>query len=143
MKKLWIVLGLSGTLLSACSGGGAKSVQDTTPALNQTGNDNQNPTDTMGANAGAKPSATVYQKGKDLMATADCMTCHKEQDKLVGPSFASIAAKYPADDKNTDYLAGKIIAGGSGVWGDVAMTPHPAISKGDAKEMVKYILSVK
>ena len=40
-------------------------------------------------------------------------------------------------------LASKIIAGGSGSWGEIPMAPHPAISIDDAKEMVKYILSLK
>lgn len=136
-------MGVCASIMSACSSNGSKSVQDSTPVLNQTGNDNQNPTDTMGANAGNAPSTGVNQKGKGLMAGMDCAACHKEHDKLVGPSFADIAAKYPANDKNIDYLASKIITGGKGVWGDVAMTPHPAVSKDDAREIAKYILSVK
>jgi cytochrome c len=143
MKKLLLLTVICGMIISACSSNSSnKNVQDTTPALNQTGNDNQSPTDTMGANAGSTPSS-VNEKGKDLIARLDCSTCHKEHDKLVGPAYASIAAKYPVNDKNIDYLASKIIAGGSGAWGDVAMTPHPAVAKTDAKEIVKYILSIK
>jgi len=40
-------------------------------------------------------------------------------------------------------LANKVIKGGSGKWGDVPMTPHPQLSMDDAKEMVKYVLSLK
>ena len=40
-----------------------------------------------------------------------------------------------------DKLADKIVNGGSGVWGDVMMSPHPGMDKENAKKMVKYILS--
>lgn len=33
--------------------------------------------------------------------------------------------------------------GGSGSWGEIPMAPHPANTKDDAKEMVKYILALK
>jgi cytochrome c len=41
-----------------------------------------------------------------------------------------------------DQLADKVIAGGMGVWGEHAMSAHPAISKADAKQMVSYIMSL-
>ena len=40
-------------------------------------------------------------------------------------------------------LAGKIINGGQGNWGEVPMSAHPQISQADAEEMVKYILTIK
>ncbi len=39
-------------------------------------------------------------------------------------------------------LANKIISGGSGIWGAQAMTPHPELAESDAREMVRYILSL-
>ncbi|MDB5120152.1 MAG: cytochrome [Sphingobacteriales bacterium] len=81
------------------------------------------------------------EKGKALIAKSDCLGCHKLDEKLVGPAYKAVAEKYTSAD--IDKLAGKIIAGGAGNWGEVPMSPHPAISKDDAKEMVKYILSLK
>jgi len=40
-------------------------------------------------------------------------------------------------------LANKVIKGGSGNWGSVPMSPHPDLSMVDAREMIKYILSLK
>ena len=40
-------------------------------------------------------------------------------------------------------LAGKIINGGKGVWGEIPMTAHPQINQQDAEEMVKYIFTLK
>jgi cytochrome c len=81
--------------------------------------------------------------GKALIAKSDCMACHKENKKLVGPSFIDIAKKYKADEKNIEYLSSKILQGGKGVWGQIAMNAHPNLSKKDADEIVTYILSFK
>ena len=40
-------------------------------------------------------------------------------------------------------LAEKVIKGGSGNWGTVPMTPHPALAEADAEQMVKYVLLLR
>lgn len=84
---------------------------------------------------------TPEEEGKTLVEGADCLTCHKIDAKLIGPSYQEIAAKYTEAD--LDLLADKIVNGGSGVWGDVPMSAHPGLDKENAKKMVKYILSQK
>lgn len=85
-----------------------------------------------------------YQKGLGLIANSDCLTCHKVDEQLTGPSYRDVANKYAnMSDTIITHLAGKIIKGGSGVWGEIAMTPHPTISQDDAEAMVKYILLLK
>lgn len=79
--------------------------------------------------------------GQTLIETSDCMACHHISEKMIGPSYKEIAAKY--SEKDIETLASKIIEGGSGVWGNVPMQPHPQFSKEDAKKMVEYILSQK
>ncbi len=79
--------------------------------------------------------------GDQIIETLDCSGCHAVNEKMVGPSYQEIAAKY--SDKDIELLASKIIEGGSGVWGSVPMSAHPQVSKEDAKKMVKYILSQK
>lgn len=80
-------------------------------------------------------------EGLALIKGADCLSCHKEDAKLVGPSYQEVAAKYT--DADIDMLADKIIAGGKGNWGEVPMTPHAGMSKENAKKMVEYILTLK
>lgn len=80
--------------------------------------------------------------GKLLIGQSDCRTCHRDDFKLVGPSFKEIAIKYAAQKTAVNYLSEKIIKGGSGVWGEVKMQPHLNISKADARKMSKYILSL-
>ncbi len=80
-------------------------------------------------------------KGKTLMEGSDCMACHAVDEKISGPAFVDIANKYSQKDKN--YLVTKVIAGGSGVWGEAPMAAHPTLKKEDVEEMVNYILSLK
>lgn len=80
--------------------------------------------------------------GKALIAKSDCLACHKTEDKLVGPAYTAVAAKYPHDQNSVNTLTAKVISGGSGVWGPVPMAPHPTISKDDANKMIKYILTL-
>ena len=85
--------------------------------------------------------APEFQKGADLIANSDCLSCHKVDEKVVGPSYKDVAAKYTIAD--IDMLAATIIKGGQGHWGEIPMTPHADLKMEDAKEMVKYILSLK
>ena len=85
---------------------------------------------------------TAIMEGKNLVATLDCKACHKENEKSVGPSFAMISDKYKNDLKNKTYLSNKIIKGGSGVWGEVAMAAHPSLKQEELDLIVDYILSV-
>lgn len=83
----------------------------------------------------------VYAKGLGLVAQSDCLTCHKIDDKLIGPSYKEIALKYKdAPNDVVSALAEKIVKGGVGNWGNVPMTPHPSISQEDAETMIRYIL---
>ena len=83
------------------------------------------------------------KKGEILVSKSDCFACHKIQDKLVGPAYKDVANKYAKTKANIDYLVDKIKKGGSGVWGAIPMSPHPALSDEDAKAMVQYILTLK
>jgi len=91
----------------------------------------------------AAPATVGSATGEKLISTSDCLTCHQVNAKIVGPSYVDVANKYPATEDNIAMLAGKIIQGGAGNWGEIPMAPHPAITTEDATEMVKYILSLK
>lgn len=93
--------------------------------------------------AGPEDPIASIAEGKALIEGTDCMTCHKTDEKLIGPSYLEIAAKYDNSPENLELLAGKIIDGGSGVWGSVPMSAHPGMSRDNAKKMVEYILSLR
>lgn len=98
--------------------------------------------------APAAPSISddpVYQEGLALVAKPEnlCLTCHKVDEKLTGPAYRDVANKYENTPENVKMLAEKVVKGGSGVWGDVAMPPNPAVNPADAEKMVKYILMLR
>lgn len=127
------ILALSAMMIVAASCG------NNSQSTSATSSDSANKT----TSAPAAPANPDAQKGLALVAKSDCFTCHKINEKVVGPAYADVAAKYPATEANIDTLANKVIRGGSGNWGNVAMTPHPQLSLDDAKLMVKYVLSLK
>ncbi|MBW3544734.1 MAG: ThuA domain-containing protein [Bacteroidetes bacterium] len=86
-------------------------------------------------------ASVAFVQGKRLMEGSDCKACHALDKKSIGPSYQQVAQKYKGDPKAVDYLAGKIIEGGSGVWGEAVMSAHPQLPVADAQEIVRYILS--
>lgn len=93
------------------------------------------------AGAAQAKEAPVHP-GAELIANSDCAACHNPQVKTVGPAYRAIARRYGADPRAKETLAQKIIDGGAGNWGQVAMTPHPDLSLADAATMAEYILSL-
>lgn len=83
-----------------------------------------------------------FATGKRLMELSDCMACHSIDKKSIGPSYRDVAKKYQRERDVVSMLADKIINGGGGVWGEQAMSAHPQIKKDDAKEIVRYIMSL-
>jgi len=131
MKKIIAIFGICSLIFACTSGEKSEGSEDTS---------------TVAAPAETAPAATAAvgsAKGEQLIGASDCLTCHKVDAKIVGPSYTDVANKYAATDENIEMLANKVINGGSGAWGEIPMAPHPAISIDDAKEMVKYILALK
>ena len=84
----------------------------------------------------------VIAQGESLMNASDCKTCHHQTNKIIGPAHMDVAKKYEFTQANVMLIASKIIAGGSGVWGEIPMSPHPDISQIDAEKMARYVLSL-
>lgn len=145
MKKSFLLVGICSIIVACSSNDSSKNVQDTTPTESQTSNENRSLTDTLGATSTESTDAANAgsEKGAALISKLDCLGCHKDHEKLVGPAYADVAKKYENNEKNIEYLAGKIISGGAGVWGEVPMTPHPTLSKEDATDLAKYVLSIR
>ncbi len=129
MKK-FIVFASVILFVTACGNNSADTTKDTTttPETPATVDITQNPD---------------YKAGLTLVAKYDCLTCHKVSEKLTGPAYVDVANKYPDNEANVKMLAEKVIKGGSGVWGQVAMIPHPQVPEADAEQMVKYILLLR
>ena len=76
---------------------------------------------------------------KGLLSKNSCTACHGMTNKIVGPGFNEIAAKYKGRADAEVYLTGKIRSGGSGVFGSVPMPPQPQLSESDAQAMARWI----
>ena len=78
------------------------------------------------------------------LATAkNCMSCHTTERKLVGPSYKEVAAKYSGQKDAVDKVAAKIIKGGSGVYGAVAMPANTQVNEAEAKKLAAWVLGLK
>ena len=93
-------------------------------------------------NETAKSIPSSFAEGQRLIALSDCKSCHAPNKKIIGPAYASVSQKYKNSSTALSRLTEKVINGGNGVWGNVAMAAHPQLSKKDAGEMIKYILSL-
>jgi cytochrome c len=83
-----------------------------------------------------------FAPGLYLINSSDCKSCHSIDKTSVGPSYVDVANKYKTDAEAKTRLAAKVIQGGSGVWGEHAMSAHPSITKEESEVMVGYILSL-
>ena len=89
--------------------------------------------------AGTQASPNV---GRQLIEAGDCLACHKIDGKSIGPAYTAVATKYQSDTAAPARLSRKIRTGGTGVWGNVVMPPHPQLSETDAQHIVAYVLSL-
>lgn len=90
-----------------------------------------------------KPKPMPFERGKKLVEESDCKACHAVNRKINGPAYQDIASRYHGDKSALTNLVGKVIKGGSGIWGQTAMSAHPQLSSGDVTEMVRWILALK
>lgn len=79
----------------------------------------------------------------DLAKAKNCMACHAVQNKVVGPAYKDVAAKYAGQKDAENKLVQKVIKGGGGVWGPVPMPANPQVSEAEARQLVKWVLTQK
>lgn len=87
--------------------------------------------------------AASAQAQEALAKSKGCLVCHTVDKKVVGPAYKEIATKYAGQADAAAKLEKKIISGGSGSFGAVAMPPNPQVKPEEAKALVKWILSLK
>ena len=110
---------------------GAQRGSDTTRAEGRLG-DAAGPVKVVGPAGGA---ASPHAAAIALTQQHACTACHNMEGKLVGPSFVDIARKHAG---KADYLAGKIKAGGAGVWGEIPM-PAQSLPDEDTRALAAWL----
>jgi cytochrome c len=131
MKNKLIIAAV--VMLCACKSGAGKTAASDSP----------NATLAIINTGGTSVDSAQGISGANLIAANDCLTCHKINEKSFGPSYKQIADKYQLNQGNLENLADRIIKGGKGLWGQNAMTPHPALSEANAERMAQYILLLR
>lgn len=85
----------------------------------------------------------VLSASEELAKSKNCLACHAVDKAGVGPAFKQVAAKYAGKADAEAQLAQKVVKGGSGAWGSMAMPPNPGVSEAEAKTLVHWVLGLK
>jgi cytochrome c len=80
---------------------------------------------------------------KELLKASGCMSCHAIDEKVVGPAFQAIAAKYAGQADAADNLAQSVRNGSRGKWGRIPMPPHASLAADDLKTMTTWVMKQK
>ena len=88
-----------------------------------------------------RAAAAPPKGGAEIAKAAACMACHGIDQKIVGPGFREIAAKYRGAAGAELNLAEKVKLGSSGIWGAIPMPAQPHVNSADTKTIVQWILA--
>lgn len=91
----------------------------------------------------AAPAAAAPAAGGtalDMLKKNSCTACHGVSNKIIGPGFTQIAAKYKGDAGAEARLIGVVKNGGGGNWGG-SMPAHGNLKDADIKTMIQWILA--
>jgi len=93
------------------------------------------------ADASMKDSGSGEANAGALARESGCLACHAIDGRLVGPGMREIAARYKDRPDALMMLAGKVRAGGQGIWGPIPMPAQPQLSESEAQGLVRWILA--
>jgi cytochrome c len=90
----------------------------------------------------ASLNAIAADPAEALAQKSGCLNCHGISNKILGPAYKDVAAKYKGD-KTAARLITKVKVGGSGAWGSMPMPANsPQVKDDDIKTIVKWVLSL-
>jgi cytochrome c len=78
-----------------------------------------------------------------MLAKYACTACHTVDTKMIGPSFAEVAAKYRGQKDILPKLSEKVKNGGAGAWGQIPMPPNPSLPDKELHTIMEWILALK
>ena len=96
----------------------------------------------ISANCMAQSSpATDLAAASELVKANGCYSCHSANEKIVGPAFKDVAAKYKDDKDAVASLVQSIQYGSKGKWGRIPMPAHATLSGSDLKALAGWVLA--
>ncbi len=78
-----------------------------------------------------------------LAKDSGCLSCHHVEDKVIGPSFRTIANKYATESGAAATLAQSIRHGSRGKWGRIPMPGHGNLGPDELKRLSEWVLTFK
>ena len=89
--------------------------------------------------------STSAMANADLAKSKNCLTCHSVNNKVIGPAFKDVAAKYAGQKDAESKLVQKVLKGSSGTWGGPSsvMPANMQVTEAEAHTLVKWVLSQK
>jgi cytochrome c len=87
----------------------------------------------------AKESAAAMELAKNN----GCLSCHAMDEKIVGPAYSKVAAKYSDDKDTAASLAQSIRNGSQGKWGRIPMPAHGNMSNEDINLLARWVLTIQ
>ena len=69
------------------------------------------------------------------------MACHGVNNKIVGPGYNEVLARYKDQADAEGQLVAKVKNGGQGAWGSIPMPPNGHLPDEDIKALVRWILA--
>lgn len=87
----------------------------------------------------AKESAAALELAK----ANGCLSCHALDEKIVGPAYSKVAAKYSDDKDAVASIAQSIRNGSQGKWGRIPMPSHGNMSQDDINLISRWVLTIK
>jgi cytochrome c len=88
-------------------------------------------------------AAAPAMANQELAQKKACLACHAIDKKVVGPAYKDVAKKYAGQKDAEAKLVQKVLKGGGGVWGTMAMPANAQVNEAEAKQLVKWVLSLK
>ena len=104
----------------------------------QRGLDSSGPASAIAAAAATTTTAPAHASAAALAQKYNCLACHGVDRAIVGPALREVAARYAQRADAANYLAGKIKAGGQGVWGAIPMPPQ-SLTEADTMALARWL----
>ncbi|HRQ58508.1 MAG TPA: c-type cytochrome [Azoarcus taiwanensis] len=84
-----------------------------------------------------------YAAMVELAWTRGCFNCHDVEQKVRGPAWRDVAARYRGDETAFGRLIVTVRDGGRGNWGNDFMSSNRRVPEEDIKRLVAWLLALE
>jgi cytochrome c551/c552 len=95
---------------------------------------------TVPKEARVSPASLAQSDVQTLINSNGCLGCHALQQKIVGPAFRDVAAKYRGNPEALVTVESHIRSGGQGRWGAVPMPPFSGLDARELEMLATFVL---